>query len=358
LRGFYDHSHLALTPEGLPLGVLDARFQARSDEDFGNSKQRQYDPIEAKETFRWLEGYRLAGQVQAQLPPTQVVSVADCEGDLYEIYAEARDQNIPVDYVFRVGKVRSLPELDPEAPGRTYLKIQQQLERAPLRLRRELDLPTTPKRAARTARLEIRAQRVRLKAPHGKAELGEVEVNLVLVKEVDPPDDGTAVEWLLITSLPIDTVDEVERVIAYYRGRWPIEPFFRVYKTGCRVEEIQLETSERLLRCLMLYKIIAWRVLYLTMLGRECPELPCDVLFAECEWKPVWRVVKKDEPLPTAAPRLDEFMAMLGALGGHNGRTQDGPPGPQCIWIGIRRMTDFALAWLAFGPKDEKLVCK
>ena len=356
-RGFYDHSHLALTPEGLPLGVVGAEIYARSEEEFGKSKERQYDPIETKETYRWLKGYRLAGEVQKQTPETQIVSVADCEGDLYEIYAEARDENIPVDYVFRAGKTRSLPELDADASGRTYRKIQQEICEAPVVLQRELDLPKTPKREARTAQLEIRAKRMRLKAPHGKAALGEVEMNIVLVSEIDPPADGTEVKWLLITSLPIDTIAQVERVIQYYTGRWPIEPYFRTLKTGCTIEKIQLETSERLLPCLILYKIIAWRVMYATMLGRECPDLPCDVLYTESEWKPVWRIVKREEPLPKTPPSLKTFTAMLAELGGHNGRTNDDAPGPKSIWVGIRRMTDFALAWIAFGPKEGRLVC-
>ena len=93
--------------------------------------------------------------------------------------------------------------------------------------------------------------------------------------------------------------------------------------------------------------------MYLTFLGRECPELPCDVLFADHEWKPVWRIAAQ-KPLPKSAPRLDQFLLLLGQLGGHNGRRQDAPPGPQAIWVGIRRMADFALAWRAFGPNEKQ----
>ena len=115
------------------------------------------------------------------------------------------------------------------------------------------------------------------------------------------------------------------------------------------MEDIQLETAERLLPCLMMYKIVAWRVIYVTMLGRECPELPCDVLFTEAEWKSVFQIVRQMPP-PETPPQLQEFLGILAELGGYNARKHDGPPGPQAIWIGIRRMTDFAAAWLAFGP--------
>jgi hypothetical protein len=364
--GFLDHSQIAFTPDGLCLGMIDVNIWARSREGFGDSKKRQHDPIETKETYRWLEGYRKACELAGQVPQTQIISVADSEGDIYELFVEAQQcSEKAAEFVIRAGKIRSLPELDPQGGPSTYCKLQKEINHAPLVAVRELELPRTPKRKARTATLEIRAQRVRLKAPYRKhTALPEVEINVVLVRETNAPPGEEAVEWLLVTSLPIDTPEQVLLVVDYYRGRWPIEIFFRVYKTGCQVEQIQLETSERLLRCLMLYKIIAWRVLYLTMLGRECPELPCDMLFTPDEWKPVWKITC-DDPLPATAPPLGRFLLLLAKLGGHNGRRRDAAPGPQSLWVGIRRLTDFAIAWRAFGPdkhapppNDKKrLVC-
>lgn len=352
--GFLDHSQIAFTPEGLCLGVIDVNIWARSGEGFGDSKKRQYDPIETKETYRWLEGYRRACELVEQVPQTQIISVADSEGDIYELFVEADQRGEKAaDFVIRAGKNRCLPELDPEAGPWAYRKLQQEMSQAPMVAVRDIELPRTPKRKSRTARLEIRVQRVRLKAPYRKhTTLPEIDIHAVLVRESNPPPDEDAIEWLLVTSLPIDTPEQVLLVVDYYTGRWPIEIHFRVFKTGCQVERIQLETSDRLFRCLMLYKIVAWRVLYLTMLGRECPEMPCDVLFTTDEWKPVWKVTC-DDPLPATAPPLGEFLLLLGKLGGHNGRRRDGAPGPQSLWVGIRRMTDFAIAWRAFGPKHD-----
>lgn len=353
-RGFLDHDQLAFTPEGLCLGVLDVNIWARSDEHFGKSEEREDDPIETKESFRWLEGYRLACDLAGQVPDTQIVSVADRECDIYEVFVEAQKRaDNAADYVIRLSRNRCLPERDPEAGPCSYRKLFQEMNEAPVITKLELELQRTPKRLARTATVEIRAKRVRLKPPPRKhTKLPEVEVNVVLVREINPPSEDEAIEWVLVTSLPIETAEEVLRVVKYYTGRWPIEIFFRVFKTGCQVERIQLETSERLLPCLMLYKIVAWRVLYLTMLGRECPNLPCDVMFTPDEWMPVWKITS-DEPIPEAAPSLSEFLLLLAELGGHNGRLHDGPPGPKSIWIGIRRMTDFTLAWQKFGPGDH-----
>jgi len=134
--------------------------------------------------------------------------------------------------------------------------------------------------------------------------------------------------------------------------RWVIEIYFRVLKTGCKIEEIQLETLARVKNCLAFYKIIAWRVMYLTYLNRECPEVPCTAVFDDSEWKSVWRVTTKQE-LPKTPPTLGEFMRLLTQLGGYNNRRTESPPGPQTIWTGIRRMTDFAIAWINFGPEKH-----
>lgn len=351
--GFLDHTVLAATPERLPLGVVDVEIYARSAEGFGESKKRQYDPIAQKETHRWLQGYRCACEVAARVPETQIVAVADREGDIYELFVEAEQHPTPAEYVIRAGKNRSLPKKDSDEDSDTYPKLRDAITRAPVRTQRELKLSQTPKRAARTAVVELRAQRVELKAPYRPAgRPPNVTVNVVWVRESDPPADVEPIDWLLLTSLPIESLEDVLRVVEYYGARWVIEVFFRVLKSGCKVEDIQLETAARLLPCLMLYRIVAWRLVYVTMLGRECPELPCDVLFAEPEWKSVYQIVRKTDP-PTSPPPLKEFLSLLATLGGYNDRPQDAPPGPQAIWIGIRRMNDFAQAWLTFGPGSQ-----
>lgn len=351
--GFYDHSHVVFTPEQVCLGVLGAEFYSRTPESLGKSAERQGDPIETKESYRWLAGYRLASELAGRHAETQIVSVADCECDIYDIFVEAERHETPADFVIRARVERSLTERDPDAGEAAYRKVRQEVAESERLTIRHVELPQTSKRQARHATLEVRAAEFQVKPPHARGSLPPVTLNVVLVEEVGGPGDGTDVSWLLITSLPIDTVDAVLRIIDYYVARWPIEKFFRTYKTGCQVEKIQLETNRRLLNALMFYKIIAWRVMHVTMLGRECPDLPCEAVFAEAEWKSVWKIVE-EEPLPPRPPRLGEFIPILAQLGGYNRRTTDAPPGPQSIWVGIRRMTDFAMAWITFGPSQEK----
>jgi hypothetical protein len=353
--GFYDHTHLAVTPERLCLGVVGDEQFDRTAESLGKTKERERLPIEQKESFRWLTGYRLASDLAGECPDTQIVSVADSEADIYDIFLEAQRHPTPADFVIRAKEDRSTPERDLDAGPFVYRKVRDEVSASEIRAQRIVDLPRTPKRKARRAELEIRALRVTVKPPHTRSRLPTVTLNVVLVEEVNGPNDGTDVSWLLITTLPIESVEDVLHVIDYYVARWSIEVYFRTLKSGCRIEEIQLETTRRVKNCLAFYKIIAWRVMYLTYLNRQCPSLPCTAVFDESEWKSVWRVTTNKE-LPKKPPRLGEFIAILAQLGGYNNRPKEPPPGPQAIWVGIRRMTDFSIAWLAFGPNRETLV--
>ncbi len=353
--GIYDHTHLAVTPNQLCLGVVGVEEFDRAAETLGKADERQTLPIEEKESFRWLTGYRLASQLAGKTSTTQIVSVADREADIYDIFMEAEQHATPADFIIRAKIVRCTLERDPALGPAVYRKVRDEVSRSELRTMRTIGLPQTPKRQARQAELEIRAIRVTVKPPHARSSLPSVTYNVVLVEEINGPGDGTDVCWLLITSLPIDSIKDILRVIDYYKARWIVEVYFRVFKTGCRVEEIQLETMHRVKNCLAFYRIIAWRVMYLTHLNRECPSLPCDAVFEDCEWMSVWKVTTKEE-IPDSPPPLSEFMRLLTRLGGYNNRPSEPAPGPQTVWVVIRRMCDFATAWLAFGPKQETCV--
>lgn len=352
--GLYQHSHLAVTPDKLMLGVVGIEYFDRAPESLGKTVERVTLPIEEKESFRWLKGYRLACELAAQCPSTQIVSVADREADIYDIFVDAQEQTGPrAEYIIRAKEDRSTLERNPAAGRAAYHKVRDEVRRSKILTTRVIELEATPKRKARQATVEVRAMTVQIKPPHARSHLPSVTVNIVMVEEVGGPGDGTDVSWLLITTLPIGTLDEVLRIVDYYGARWTVEIFFRILKSGCRVEEIQLETNRRLQNCLAFYNIIAWRILYLTYMNRTTPTLPCTAVFDDAEWKSVWRVVTK-QSLPSTPPTLSEFMKLLTQLGGYNNRAREPAAGPQTIWIGMRRMLDFATAWLSFGPERNQ----
>jgi Transposase Tn5 dimerisation domain/Transposase DNA-binding len=351
--GFFQHVQLAVTPERLPLGVIAAMTWGRDPADYPKNDQRKQKPIEEKESDRWLLGYRRACAVAAAVPGTQIIAISDREGDIYECFVEAQTIEGPrADWIIRACQNRSTPQKSDE--DETFIKLRQVLAAQAVLGQLKLQVPRSADGPAREATVTVRSATVDLKPPDRVGrKLPPVTIHAVWIREESAPAGVKPLEWLLWTSLPVDGFEAACRVVEYYTCRWPIEVFFRIYKSGCRIEEIQLASEDRLLPCLALYLIVAWRVHWLTMLGRTCPDLACDVVFAEEEWRSVWTIVRR-EPAPVAAPPLNEMIRLVASLGGHLGRKHDGPPGAQVLWIGIQRMRDFALAWQAFGPRPAK----
>jgi hypothetical protein len=356
--GLHAHVALALTPARLVLGVVHHVTWARDPQDFHKRHRARNKPIDQKESFRWLEGYRQACAIAAQAPQTTIVCVSDSEGDIYECFAEpAHRPGRRAEWVVRACQDRALQDEPDETTG-IARKLTETVAAGPVLGSLKVEVSQRPAqshdgskrrqaRSARTTTVTVQACAVTLHAPWRKGhKLPAVTVNAVLVREREPPAGEAPIEWLLLTSLPVTTFSLAGDVIDYYTCRWEIEVFFRVLKSGCTVEQLQLETLPRFLNCLALYLIVAWRVLFVMHLGRVCPELPCEVAFTEAEWRAVYQIVR-GQPA-TAMPSLGELMVMIAELGGYLNRKHDGPPGPQTIWIGLQRTRDLAMAWSAF----------
>ena len=365
-RGTFLHPMHAFTPDGTPLGTLHAETWVR-EEEVGcasmSRAQRAAIPIEEKESHRWVEMMRRAGEEASRCPSTQLICVADSEADIYEVLVEGTIEPRRVDWIVRACQDRVLARENSQSAAGTYLReqvlAQPVLFMHPIQVRgrkAKIACETRGRRQPRESRktqVEVRASCVTLRPPHRPdRKLPPVTVNVVLVREVDPPAGEEPVEWLLLTSLPVDHVEQVRQVIQYYCVRWMIEVFFRVLKSGCRVEERRFEHIDRMLPCLAVYMIVAWRTLYVCRLGRSCPDINCETVFEPMEWKSVWKVVRQTDP-PRKPPPLGHMVRMVAQLGGYVDRKSSGPPGPQTIWIGLQRMYDFALCWQLFGPEGR-----
>lgn len=346
-RGMYVHPTLLVTPERVSLGVWDAWLWAREAGYHGGAKERRNWPIEAKESMRWIEGYERVNELAMEEAGTQLIYIADRESDIYELFEAAEragQQGQRAEFLIRAVHDRKLIEDE---------KLKGQLAEAPVLGQVSFRLPRAPGRVERTVTQTLRTVQVTLRAPwrSGKT-LAPVTVTALLADEEQPPAGTEPVRWLLLTSLDIDSPERAIELLNYYLCRWEIELFFRVFKGGCQVEALQLETLERLEPALALYLIIAWRVLYLMRLGRQCPDMPCDAVFDHAEWRAVYLVTQQRQP-PTQPPPLAEMMAMVASLGGHLGRKGDGPPGAKTIWIGLQRTQDFVLALQARQQIDS-----
>lgn len=360
-RGFFMHSLYAGSEEGLPLGLLDVAINIRDDETFRINDKRKKRPIKEKESYRWLVGYHKTCELARALPEDrEVFSVSDREGDIHEVFEawqEAARAGGPfAHWLIRANQDRALLNVSGTDPARLFAALEAspalghvdfEISAKNLRVTKKKGLRVPNPRTARPVHQTVRVMKITPRPPQrpGGGKVAPVTFWAILAEEENPPEGQDPVRWVLLTSKPVETFEDACRMIRIYLRRWDIEVFHRVLKTGCRVEKIQLKHAEALIRALMIYVVVAWRILYLTHLGRQCPELPCGTVFEAAEWKSACAVVKR--PPEAGEPTIGEFMGIVGKLGGHLGRKSDGPPGPQSIWVGMGRVRDFALAWHA-----------
>ena len=346
------HLSVAFTPQRVCLGVLRAVHWAR-DEPCPRA-ERRHRGVDEKESRHWVDGYQDCCALQGQLPGTQVVSLADREGDIYEWFAEYEDHApcTRAQWIVRAAQDR---RLRPDGDDGTA-KLWGALARAPVLGHVEVEVKPRPKRAGRLAHVALRSATVRLRPPSRVGyHLPEMAVNAVLAREESPPPGEQALEWLLLTGLPVASYQQASLVVAWYAVRWCIEVYFHVLKSGCQLKRLHLETDARLLPCLALYMVVAWRVLFALMLGRGCPDASCEIVFDPKEWKAAYAVVKRCQP-PAVPPPLGEVVALVASLGGYLGRKHDGPPGPKAMWIGLQRLRDFVIAIDALQSLGERCV--
>ena len=323
-HGMYVHPTLAVTPAGVALGVVDAWMWAR----------KPKDQPDVKESRRWVEGYEIVADWAATVPDTRLVYIADREGDLRALIDAAARRGTPADWLIRSKHNRKTT---------TGEKLWDRLAQSEPLGEVEFTLPAAPDRPARRVRQTLYRQAVTLPAHHGQP---AVTVTAILAREEHPPTGQPAIEWRLLTNRAADTLEAVVELVDWYRKRWLIEIFFRILKTGCRVEALQLGTLERLERAVVLYLIIAGRILHLVTWGRDGPNLPCDVVFDAEEWQAAWIVAHRTQP-PETPPPLGQMVRLIASFGGFLGRKHDGHPGPKAIWEGMQKVSAFAVAFVA-----------
>jgi hypothetical protein len=344
--GVVVHDTVVFTPEGVALGVLDAQVWARNEQEFGKKATRKQRPIEQKESRKWLLSFEAAAAAQRVLPQTTVVSVGDREADVYELFELAHSRADHPELLVRAEQDRVL--LDGHAHLWATVMAQ------PVAGEQAVHVPARRARGAkgaqpaRTARLAIRYAAVTLAPP--RSGLSSLPMWAVLAKEVDPPEACEPLEWMLLTTLAVTDLEQAVEKLQWYAQRWQIEVYHRTLKSGCLIEDRQLGTVARLENCLAIDMVVAWRILYMTRLGRSTPDLPCSVVFEDFEWKALLQYYRPNDPLPAEPPPLQPFVRTLAGLGGFLGRKGDGEPGATTIWRGLSRLHDISHCWLQFSP--------
>ena len=343
-RGCLVHTVFAVSDEGVPLGRWWQKLWTR-DPDSGSTREHwRTRPFDDKESFRWVEGLRAVHA--AQPAETTVVTIADREADIYEVFAEPRPAGSEL--LIRGCYDRQLRDEEQHL----WATVESQSVAGGWTLR----LPRTRERPPRPATVEVRFAVVTLDPPHWRAggvKLPPVTLTAVLVTETSvPPGDEKPVRWLLLTTLPVDDVADAQTVVRYYTYRWLIERYHYILKSGCKLEDTQLRTLDRIRRLLALYCLVAGRLLWMTYSARVDADQPCTVAFTDLEWQTAFRYHHPAAPLPAQPPPLHQVVRWVARLGGFLARKSDGEPGVKVLWRGLTRLQDIVLGVLLVTQPD------
>ena len=332
-RGFWLHPTLAITPERMCLGVVDAQIWTRDIQIKRElSKVTSKKQVEDKESFKWIQSYRSCCEVARQCPDTQVVNVMDREADLLELFIEVSEQK---------EKCRAAEIIVRSSHNRISKEgkqLKQLLQESPVLGEVEFTIPSGRKREERVVKQEIKAVEF---TPRKKwlnhSYLSGTKINAVTAIEKKPPDGVKPIEWTFLTTLPIETFEDSWRIIQYYLCRWQIEVFFKVLKSGCKIEDNCLKTRERMENLIAVYMILAWRVMYLMGLGKNCPDLPGNQFFPVEVCQLLCKKFKKNKERVS----VGEMIILVARLGGYPARKNDPPPGVKVIWKGLNKLKSY-----------------
>ena len=289
-RGMLVHSCIAVTDQGIPLGIIyqETNTREKPKDDSQTKEQKRSRPIEEKENFRWLDSMReTLLRMPADIP---ILTVCDREGDFYEFFSEAAD--LKANFLIRIVQNRMVDD------GK---KIFHELRSSPVAGSMVVRMSRNPREhiPSRNIKMDYHCKKVTIYRPQRRKE-----------KHLR------------------------EKLVQCYAHRWKIERFHFILKSGCKIEKNQARDYGRLSFLTLLYSVIAMQILNLTYLGKICPEISSGIVFVEEEWKVLCCCARKSKEIPESYS-LKEAIYDLGVLGGTKGAPSDGMPGVRSIWQGL-----------------------
>lgn len=338
-QGLKVHSVFTVSAFGVPLGMIEQQIWARSEEELGKAEQRKQKSTAGKESQKWLDALKATDSI---IPPSvQIVTIADREADIYDLFACPR--RLGSEFLIRCGQNRCLDG--------SVEHLWETLSSQPSQGKMTVQVNRCATQTSRAASLDIRYTTIAIAPPQNRPKtelLSPVTLQAILVTETDQPPECEPITWLLLTTLKITSKEDVQQYVRWYSYRWLIERYHYVLKSGCGIEKLQLETAQRLEMALATYSIVAWRLLWLTYLARCSPDNSCEIVLATHEWQALYATIHH-QPYPDATPpTLAQAVNWIARLGGFLGRKGDGSPGVKVLWRGLSRLHDIVMGWLAF----------
>jgi len=332
------HSSLAITLEGLPLGLAAIKFWTRKQFKGCNALKRKINPtrvpIAEKESIRWLENMRQSTALANR--PIDCIHIGDRESDIYELFSLADE--LGTNFLVRTCVERRAEDGDGT--------LSAQMKKALVKGRHRIEA-RNKKGEPYEADLEIKFERIKVLPPAGKRkDYPALALTVIHAMERATPCGREKIEWKLITNLKVNSLKSAIEKLAWYALRWKIEVFHKILKSGCKAEESKLRSSERLVNLISLFCIIGWRVYWLTMLGGAAPELPPSAALNETEVTLLDKLVKTKSETSQKTATVSNYIMKIAKLGGYLARASDSPPGNRVMWRGMSRLNDIQVGFL------------
>lgn len=341
-RGFFYHPTMLVTPDNQVLGMIQNNIWTRDMEPPKLSakdkrERNRQRPIEEKESMRWILSYMEVNKTAEQYPELRFISIGDRESDIFELLKISTGDNASAKIIIRAAHDRKTREEDKDVK-----LLWSQLLESKVAITYNLTIPATHKREARESLVEVRSKRVNIVPPKIEKSNKTSPINAVLVSEINENiPENEKLEWMLLTTLPVDTTEQINEVIMYYKQRWKIEVFFKVLKSVCKVESHHFREPSAYLACLSIKVICACRVLYMGQVCLHAPDLDPRLIFSEMELN-IIKTMSKKKDLVTAR----DYIHALAKLGGYMNRNKNSNPGYLHISQGINvisNMKDYAM---------------
>lgn len=339
-QGFVAHPTLAVSTDGTPLGILDLQVWTRKKH--GDLKDRKFRSIKDKESIKWIRSYRELCALENANKNIHFVNICDREGDIYELFFEYHKNNLEhkPDLLIRSCWDRRIVSENNEM-------IWERVSSQEIFSTYSIIVPRRKDKPSRKAELELRFCELIIRPPKNRKIKGAENIKLYVIhtKEIDAPKDEDPVSWTLLTTMPVLNFDDAIEKIEWYLNRWMIELLFKALKSCCNTEKRQLRTANRLKNVVAIDFIIAWRLLFITFIGRECPDLPASLVFHEDELKVLHIKVNENKPLIPENQNLGKVILQIAKLGGFMGRNSDGFPGMMVILKGLYILNELTSFW-------------
>jgi len=341
LQGLVMHNSLALTEDGLALGLIDQKIWARDVEKKILSKRElEQTPITEKESGIWLKA--LGSYMNLKPDGTRFITVCDRGADIYEFFVKAKELNSEI--LVRAARDRKLL-------GKDMVYLWGYLESQDVKGELEIAIPKTKERKERKVLLEVKFASVTLKPPtrfkkEEKEKLGDIKIYAVLAKETNAPEDVEPLEWMLLTNVCVETYENAIERLNWYKRRWDIEVYHKVIKSGCKVEDCRLQSEDRFIPYITLCSIIAWRLFWITKINRVSPDAPGSIILDKYELEALYAKIHRKKLPEDDVPTVKEVVRWIAQLGGFLGRKGDKEPGITAIWRGWKELETMSQMWL------------